>query len=46
MTARLGAPASAGTQSLAYGEAISVGEVTVRLVPAGHVLGSAQVVIE
>jgi putative mRNA 3-end processing factor len=46
MTARLGQAASAGTQSLAYGETVRMGEVTVRLAPAGHVLGSAQVVIE
>ncbi|MGB6970079.1 MAG: ligase-associated DNA damage response exonuclease [Methyloceanibacter sp.] len=46
MTARLGIAASAGTQALAYGETVSIGEVTVRLAPAGHVLGSAQVVIE
>ncbi len=38
-----------GTQSgqaLAYGESIRLGDVTLRLVPAGHVLGSAQVVLE
>ena len=46
MTARLGQAASAGTQSLGYGEAVRIGEVAVRLAPAGHVLGSAQVVIE
>src|SRR3546814_16675260 len=33
-------------QPLPYGEAVTVGEVAVRLVPAGHVLGSAQVVME
>ena len=33
-------------QPLAYDETIRVGEVDVRFVPAGHVLGSAQVVLE
>jgi putative mRNA 3-end processing factor len=33
-------------QALAYDEAIRVGEVDVRFVPAGHVLGSAQIVLE
>lgn len=46
MQARLGTVASRGSQAVAYGEPLTIGEVTVRLVPAGHVLGSAQVVIE
>jgi len=33
-------------QSLAFGESLAVGDATVRLEPAGHVLGSAQVVLE
>ena len=33
-------------QALAYDEAIRVGDVDVRFVPAGHVLGSAQIVLE
>ena len=33
-------------QALAYDETIRVGEVDVRFVPAGHVLGSAQIVLE
>jgi putative mRNA 3-end processing factor len=33
-------------EALAYGEPVSVNGVTVRLAPAGHVLGSAQVVLE
>lgn len=38
---------NAGTlQALAYGERLRVGEVTLSLAPAGHVLGSAQVVLE
>ena len=46
MKPRLGSAAKLGTQALSYGETLQVGDVTVRLVPAGHVLGSAQVVIE
>lgn len=33
-------------QAVAYGESLRVGEVDVRFVPAGHVLGSAQIVLE
>lgn len=33
-------------QGLAYGESLKVGDVTVSLHPAGHILGSAQVRIE
>jgi putative mRNA 3-end processing factor len=33
-------------QPIAYDETIRVGEVEVRFVPAGHVLGSAQIVME
>jgi putative mRNA 3-end processing factor len=33
-------------QALAYDETIRVGDVDVRFVPAGHVLGSAQIVLE
>ncbi|MBU3078067.1 ligase-associated DNA damage response exonuclease [Sphingomonas quercus] len=33
-------------QAIAYGETLAVGDVAVRLVPAGHVLGSAQVVMD
>lgn len=33
-------------QAIDYGEAIRLGDVTVRFVPAGHVLGSAQIVLE
>ncbi len=36
----------AGREPLAYGETIALGDTTVWLAPAGHVLGSAQVVIE
>lgn len=45
MALRLG-PDHAGTvQALSYGEALRLGDVEVRLHPAGHVLGSAQVAI-
>ena len=33
-------------QPLKYGESVKIGDVEVRLVPAGHILGSAQVVLE
>ena len=46
MTSRLGTPARSGTQTAAYGERLAIGEVMVTLCPAGHVLGSAQVLIE
>ncbi|HEY0835020.1 MAG TPA: ligase-associated DNA damage response exonuclease [Azospirillum sp.] len=46
MRQRLGEGAGASQQALGYGEAIRIGDTTVRLVPAGHVLGSAQVVVE
>jgi len=46
MKARLGTAATLGTQTLAYGETLQVGDVAVTLAPAGHVLGSAQVAIE
>jgi putative mRNA 3-end processing factor len=43
---RYGEAAFGATQALAYGEALRVGDATLRLVPSGHVLGAAQVVIE
>ncbi|MFO1058623.1 MAG: ligase-associated DNA damage response exonuclease [Dongiaceae bacterium] len=46
MRARYGEAAGRGLQPLGYGERLRLGEVELRLVPAGHVLGSAQVVIE
>ncbi len=36
----------AGGQGVAYGETLRLGDVSVRFVPAGHVLGSAQIVLE
>ena len=46
MQVRLGTAAKRGTQTVAYGEKLKIGEVSVTLFPAGHVLGSAQVLIE
>jgi putative mRNA 3-end processing factor len=46
MTTRLGTAARSGTQAVAYGERTTIGEVAVTLFPAGHVLGSAQILIE
>jgi putative mRNA 3-end processing factor len=43
LSARLGA---ISLQALRYGERIAVGDVTLSLHPAGHVLGSAQVRVE
>src|SRR3954468_3458767 len=45
MAARYGEGFAAGTEAARSGEKISRGDVVVRLVPAGHVLGSAQVVL-
>ncbi len=44
MRARYGA--GRAEQALAYGETVEIGSVRVRLAPAGHILGSAQVVLE
>ncbi len=46
MGIRYGASACAPCQALAYGERVRQGGAEVHLVPAGHILGSAQVVIE
>ena len=46
MKVRLGADHAGATQALTYGEAIRIGDVDVKLAPAGHVLGSAQVVMD
>ena len=37
---------NSGTQTAAYDEPITVGDVRVTFVPAGHVLGSAQILLE
>src|SRR6185503_708634 len=44
--ARLGEDAAGSFHALPYGESVSIDGGTVRLVPAGHILGSAQVVID
>jgi putative mRNA 3-end processing factor len=46
MKVRYGAEAGGELQSLRLGERLSINDVTVCLAPAGHVLGSAQVVVE
>jgi len=46
MRLRLGDQAGISQQASSYGVPIRVGEVTVTLVPAGHVLGSAQIVLD
>jgi len=46
MRQRYGAEAGLSLQGAAYGERIDIGGVSLRLVPAGHVLGSAQAVLE
>jgi putative mRNA 3-end processing factor len=46
MRSRYGPEASGSVQALGYGETVEIGGVGVRLVPAGHILGSAQVVLE
>ena len=45
MAVRYGAEFAGRMQAAAYGETISVGGVDVRLIPAGHILGSAQAVV-
>ena len=46
MRQRYGGDAGGASQAAAYGETVSVGDVSISLVPAGHVLGSAQAVID
>lgn len=46
MKVRLGPDAAGRFEAAALGTPIAVGDVSVRLVPAGHILGSAQVVLE
>ena len=46
MKARLGESCAGSFQALGYGETLGLGGTTVRLAPAGHILGSAQVVID
>lgn len=46
MRQRYGELAGGNLQSVRYGERLSFGELSLTLVPAGHVLGSAQLVLE
>lgn len=46
MAARYGANFTASRQPLDYGETVDVNGVTVWFAPAGHILGSAQVVVD
>ena len=46
MAARYGENFTVARQAAALGEAVSVNGVSVSLIPAGHVLGSAQIVVE
>lgn len=46
MRSRLGDVAGASLQAAAYGERIDINGIGVTLYPAGHVLGSAQVLLE
>ena len=46
MAARYGEAFTASRQALAFGETVEINGVTVWLAPAGHILGSAQVVVE
>jgi len=46
MAARYGEAFAGATQAEAYGRAIEISSVTFRFEPAGHVLGSAQIVVE
>jgi putative mRNA 3-end processing factor len=46
MQARYGADAGGSLQAAGYGEPVAIDGVGVTLVPAGHVLGSAQAVVE
>lgn len=46
MQARYGSECFGSAQSLGYGQILRLGDVSVSLRPAGHILGSAQVVLE
>ena len=46
MGVRYGEGFAREAQALAYGEQLVMGDVTIMLEPAGHILGSAQVVLE
>ena len=46
MRSRYGEAAGGSLQPLDYRETLALGDVALRLVPAGHVLGSAQIVLD
>ena len=46
MRARYGAGSGESQQAIAYGEVLKIGDVEVSFYPAGHVLGSAQILLE
>jgi putative mRNA 3-end processing factor len=46
MSVRYGDAFTASRQAVRYGDAVRIGGVSVRLAPAGHVLGSAQAIVE
>ena len=46
MAARYGSDFAGATQALEYGERIEINGVSVSFVPAGHILGSAQIIVE
>jgi len=46
MQVRYGADHAEATQALPYGEPLKIGDAVLRFAPAGHILGSAQAVIE
>lgn len=46
MKVRYGETCAGAFQSLAYHDTVAINGVTVRLAPAGHILGSAQVVLD
>jgi putative mRNA 3-end processing factor len=46
MKVRMGSGSAGAFQQTSYGEQLRIGETSVMLLPAGHILGSAQVVIE
>ncbi len=46
MKVRYGVACAGAFQALGYGDAVTLNGVSVRLAPAGHILGSAQIVLE
>ena len=46
MRVRHGADGAGSMQVLDYGERVAIGDVVVRMVPAGHILGSSQIILE